>query len=199
MMKIKSEKIASRFPFFIFQFPILIVSLLSCLPLQAQQDPPAGFTALFNGRDLSGWYGWTTRDPKELWAMSAEEQANYKKQSIAGGLLDKKGQPINEHLNAHWKVENHDLVNDGHGHYLTTDKDYGDFELHLEYKALPKGDSGVICVEFHKSKSGTQPRKILKALAEQKARVDFGTTKARRAKTLRRKWTNRLASGIPSR
>ena len=40
-----------------------------------QQDPPAGFTALFNGRDLSGWYGWTTRDPKELWAMSAEEQA----------------------------------------------------------------------------------------------------------------------------
>ncbi|HWC91407.1 MAG TPA: DUF1080 domain-containing protein, partial [Pirellulales bacterium] len=27
--------------------------------------------------------------------------------------------------------------------YLTTDKDYGDFELLLEYKALPKGDSGV--------------------------------------------------------
>ena len=32
---------------------------------------------------------------------------------------------------------------DGHGLYLTTDKDYGDFELMLEYQALPMGDSGV--------------------------------------------------------
>ena len=143
-MKNELEKTATRFPFSIFHFPLLIVWLAYCLPLQAQQNPPAGFTALFNGSDLSGWYGWTTRDPNELWAMSAEEQAKYKKQSIEGGLLDKKGQPINEHLNAHWKVENHELVNDGHGHYLTTDKDYGDFELHLEYKALPKGDSGKI-------------------------------------------------------
>ena len=142
-MKTKLETTATRFPFSIFHFPLLIVWLAYCLPLQAQQNPPAGFTALFNGSDLSGWYGWTTRDPNELWAMSAEEQAKYKKQSIEGGLLDKKGQPINEHLNAHWKVQNHELVNDGHGHYLTTDKDYGDFELHLEYKALPLGDSGV--------------------------------------------------------
>ncbi len=105
--------------------------------------PPPGFTALFNGKDLSGWYGWSTRDPSELWAMSAEEQAKYKKQSIEGGLLDKKGQPVADHLKEHWRVENGELVNDGKGLYLTTDKDYGDFELWLEYKALPKGDSGV--------------------------------------------------------
>ncbi len=104
---------------------------------------PPGFTALFNGKDLSGWYGWTTRDPNELWEMSPEEQAKYKKESIEGGLLDKKGQPSNEHIHAHWRVENGELVNDGHGLYLTTDKDYGDFELSLEYKALPEGDSGV--------------------------------------------------------
>jgi hypothetical protein len=34
-------------------------------------------------------------------------------------------------------------VNDGQGLYLTTDKDYGDFELLVEYKALPLGDSGI--------------------------------------------------------
>jgi Domain of Unknown Function (DUF1080) len=112
--------------------------------LSAQQvSPPPGFTALFNGKDLLGWYGWSTEDPNNLWSKSPEEQAKYKKQSVEGGLTNKKGEPIDEHINAHWKVEGGELVNDGHGLYLTTDKDFGDFELLLEYKALPKGDSGV--------------------------------------------------------
>ncbi len=119
------------------------IVLFSFVPAAAQKVPPAGFTSLFNGQDLSGWYGWSTRDPKELWSMSAEEQAKYKKQSIEGGPVGKNGKPTEEHLNVHWRVENKELVNDGNGLYLTTDKDYGDFELHLEYKALPKGDSGV--------------------------------------------------------
>ncbi len=105
--------------------------------------PPDGFVALFNGKDLSGWYGWSTRDPKELWDMTPEDQAKAKQQSIEGGAVDKNGKPTNDHINAHWRVENGELVNDGHGLYLTTDKDYGDFELMVEYKALPKGDSGV--------------------------------------------------------
>jgi hypothetical protein len=112
-------------------------------PAQDLNVPPPGFTALFNGQDLSGWYGWTTRDPDDLWKMSSEEQAKYKRESVEGGLLDKKGQPTNEHINAHWRVADGELVNDGHGLYLTSDKDYHDFELRLEYKALPKGDSGV--------------------------------------------------------
>lgn len=112
-------------------------------PSPPSPNPPAGFSALFNGRDLTGWYGWSTRDPQELWSMSSEEQAKYKLQSVSGGLLDNKGKPTDTHINAHWRVENGELVNDGKGLYLTTDKDYGDFELHLEYKALPLGDSGV--------------------------------------------------------
>ncbi len=106
-------------------------------------SPPPGFTALFNGKDLAGWYGWSTQDPNDLWSMTPEERAAYKKKSIEGGLTDKSGKPMDDHINAHWKVVDGELVNDGHGLYLTTDKDYGDFELHLEYKALPKGDSGV--------------------------------------------------------
>lgn len=122
----------------------LLVLVCASGALKAQEvKPPPGFTALFNGHDLSGWYGWSTRDPQELWDMSPEEQAKYKQQSVSGGLLDKKGKPLDDHVNAHWSVENGELVNDGHGLFLTTDKDYGDFELQLEYKALPAGDSGV--------------------------------------------------------
>jgi hypothetical protein len=111
---------------------------------EAQQNvPPPGFTALFNGEDLAGWYGWGTRDPQDLWSMSETEQAAYKEQSIKGGLLDKKGNPVDDHILAHWSVQDGELVNDGRGLYLTTDKDYSDFELHVEYKALPHGDSGV--------------------------------------------------------
>ena len=109
----------------------------------ADNVPPEGFTALFSGTDLAGWYGWGTRDPAELRAMSAEDQAAYKRSSIEGGLLDAKGVDKKEHLLAHWRVENGDLVNDGQGLYATTDRDYGDFDFHVDWKMLPLGDSGV--------------------------------------------------------
>jgi len=122
-------------------FPLLLV--VAAPALADHNVPPAGFTALFNGKDLSGWYGWSTKDPTELQKMSPEERAAYKKKSIEGGLPDRKGNPGTDHLNAHWKVENGELVNDGKGLYLTTDKDYGDFELLVDFKILPNGDSGV--------------------------------------------------------
>ena len=121
---------------------LLLTALATTLPA-ANNAPPPGFTALFNGHDLSGWYGWGTRDPRELRAMKPEDQAAYKKQSVQGGQKDKQGKPAEDHINAHWKVENGELVNDGKGLFLTTDKDYGDFEFRVEYKALPDGDSGV--------------------------------------------------------
>lgn len=109
----------------------------------ADNTPPKGFTALFNGKDLSGWYGWGTQDPNDLWKMTPEEQAAYKKKSIEGGLVDAKGNDKGDHVNAHWSVKDGELVNDGKGLYLTTDKDYGDFELMVDYKMLPLGDSGI--------------------------------------------------------
>ncbi|CAN5904900.1 DUF1080 domain-containing protein [soil metagenome] len=121
---------------------IIIIGVLSCVTF-AQDQPPTGFTTLFNGKDLKGWYGWSTQDPTDLWKMSPEEQAAYKQKSVEGGLTDKKGVATTEHINAHWKAENNEIINDGKGLYLTTDKDYGDFELMVEYKALPDGDSGI--------------------------------------------------------
>lgn len=119
---------------------IIALAFASWTAFSQTVNPPPGFKPLFNGHDLSGWYGWGTKDPAILRAMSPDEQRVYKKKSIEGGLP---GNEKNENINAHWRVENGELVNDGKGLYLTTDKDYGDFELWVEYKALPDGDSGV--------------------------------------------------------
>jgi hypothetical protein len=128
----------------------IVPILLALASLAAAKDnvPPAGFIALFNGKDLTGWFGWGTRDPRDLEKMTPQEAAEYKKQSIEGGPLVNRTNPktkvtSEEHLKAHWKVENGELVNDGKGLYLTTAENYGDFELLVDYKMLPKGDSGI--------------------------------------------------------
>src|SRR5687768_15773348 len=46
-------------------------------------------------------------------------------------------------MRAHWTASGEELVNDGLGAYATTEKDYGDFELLVEYKTVPKADSGI--------------------------------------------------------
>ena len=96
----------------------------------AEQQPPAGFTLLFNGKDLTGWHGMPHFDPYKLAAMPEAER----KAQIEKWTADAK---------KHWTVENGELVNDGNGAYLTTDKDYGDIELLIEYKTVPKADSGI--------------------------------------------------------
>ena len=128
--------------------PLVLAALAAHSSFAADNVPPAGFKALFNGKDLSGWFGWGTRDPRDLAAMSPEQLAEYKKHSIEGGPLvnkvNAKTKAVSaDHVNAHWKVENGELVNDGKGLYLTTDGNYGDFEFHVDYKMLPKGDSGI--------------------------------------------------------
>ncbi|MFO0807056.1 MAG: DUF1080 domain-containing protein [Gemmataceae bacterium] len=88
------------------------------------------FVEVFNGKDLAGWHGGNTFDPRKLAAMTDEARK---------AQLDK----WNATIAPHWKVENGELVNDGSGDYLTTDKDYGDIELLVEYKTVPKADSGI--------------------------------------------------------
>jgi hypothetical protein len=92
--------------------------------------PPAGFTALFNGRDLAGWWGLGTEDPAKWRALPPAELAKKKADSLAD-------------IRKHWSVENGELVNDGEGLYLTSEQDFGDFELRLEYRTVPKADSGI--------------------------------------------------------
>ena len=100
------------------------------LPAISQAEPPEGFEAIFNGKDLTGWHGMPHFDPRKLAAMSEEDRAAKVKEWTADA-------------SKHWSVENGELVNDGHGAYLTTDKEYTDFELLIDYKTVPRADSGI--------------------------------------------------------
>ncbi|MDX1967252.1 MAG: DUF1080 domain-containing protein, partial [Planctomycetaceae bacterium] len=96
----------------------------------ADNTPPEGFVALFNGQDFAGWHGVGTEDPRKIQALTPEERTKKFSDSLAD-------------LAAHWKVDNGELVNDGKGLYMTTDKDYRDYELYVSWKLIAKGDSGV--------------------------------------------------------
>jgi hypothetical protein len=113
-----------------FFFFLLAALALRGAEAPAFNVPPAGFTALFNGRDLSGWWGATTEDPR-VWA--ALPAAEFEKKHAAS-LVD---------VAAHWKVENGELVNGGEGLYLTSEKQFRDFELLVDYRTVAKADSGI--------------------------------------------------------
>lgn len=89
-----------------------------------------GATPLFNGKDLTGWHGMPHFDPYKLAALPEEERKAQIEKWTADALK-------------HWSVANGELINDGNGAYLTTDKEYGDIELRLEYKTVAKADSGI--------------------------------------------------------
>ena len=109
-----------------------LLGAASSLPSSAAAAaaPPPGFSALFDGLDLSGWRGGDTFDHRKLLAMAAAQR----EAQIAKWT---------ESMKAHWHAENGELVNDGQGAYATTEKDYGDFELLVEYKTVAKADSGI--------------------------------------------------------
>jgi len=111
---------------------LVAVSVFSFASTQSPQAgaPPEGFTALFNEKNLSGWWGLTTEDPVKWKAFSADKLAEKK----AASLKD---------IAQHWSVDGEELVNDGHGLYLSTQKNYGDFEFLVDYKTVPKADSGI--------------------------------------------------------
>jgi len=113
-----------------------ILGLICCtlLVLAAERaraaEAPPGFTALFNEKDLSGWWGAETENPRTYLALSPD-------------AFKKKRDDSLKDIRTHWSVQDGELVNDGKGLYLTTDKNYGDFELWVDYRTLPLGDSGI--------------------------------------------------------
>lgn len=113
---------------------ILIVAASSLATAKAEPSqlnvPPRGFTALFNGKDLSGWCGMKTMDPRKFAAMSEEDRA-------AKVATDTKA------AFEHWRAADGAIVNDGDGPYLTTDGEFGDMEFMIDYKTVAKADSGI--------------------------------------------------------
>ena len=110
-----------------FQLLLLIVFLSL---FQSSYGQPNGFRNLFNGADLTGWWGLSTENPASWINLPKSELAKKQKDS----LLD---------IQKHWRVEEGILINDGHGLYLTTLDHFSDFILLLDYKTVAKADSGV--------------------------------------------------------
>jgi len=87
------------------RIPMLLLALF--VPTLAADEPPKGYVALFNGKNLAGW--WIAADVKPVWGAE-------------NGVLYCQG---------------------GGGGWLMTAREYGDYELHLEYKMPKMGNSGV--------------------------------------------------------
>ncbi|MCI0684421.1 MAG: DUF1080 domain-containing protein [Gemmataceae bacterium] len=112
-------------------------------PAAAQDNtPPAGFTALFNGKDLTNWQG--------LMMAPEAPKGDKKPRSIPAWLVKMssaeraaKQKAANDKVLPHWTITNGVIEYDGKGNNLQTVKAYGNFELYVDWKIHPKGDSGI--------------------------------------------------------
>ncbi len=93
-------------------------------------EPPAGFTALFDGRSLAGWKGLAHGDASA-------------RRALAGADLEKAQAAADARMREHWRVDDGVLVYDGKGDSLCTARDYGDFEMLVDWKIPPGADSGI--------------------------------------------------------
>ncbi|MCA8956055.1 MAG: DUF1080 domain-containing protein, partial [Planctomycetes bacterium] len=110
--------------------PLLLAALTGGLTAQAATTAPQGFVNLMPGRDLAGWWGLSTENPA-VW------------QKLTPDALRQKREASRADIRKHWTVVGDELHNDGHGLFLTTERDYADFELRIEYRTVAKADSGV--------------------------------------------------------
>ena len=101
---------------------------------QMIQEPlKNGFTALFNGKDLSGWKG-LVANPIKRSNMDAQTLAEAQAKADA-------------EMRESWKVVDGELQFVGHGDNITTLKKYGDFEMLVDWKIIDdgkqEGDAGI--------------------------------------------------------
>jgi hypothetical protein len=99
---------------------------------QDNNHPPKGFKALFNGQDFDNWVGGLGDiDARKIAGMSADERA-------------KREKDLTEGARKHWRVEDGVLVSDGDPHFfLSTPRNYRDFEMWVDWKIEKNGDSGI--------------------------------------------------------
>jgi HEAT repeat protein len=91
--------------------------------------PDEGFVPLFNGRDLTGWKG-LVENPIARAKMSPQELAAKQAQADA-------------RTKTTWSVRDGTIVFNGKGDNLCTVKDYGDFEVVVDWRITKGGDSGI--------------------------------------------------------
>lgn len=102
---------------------VLLPGIAECAVNQVQNVPPPGFTSLFNGRNVDGWKGGEAIDPEKV---MPDQKAKWDSEVIK-----------------HWHIAEGAIVSDGQLPHLITAKDYGDFELWVDWNLGSKGDSGI--------------------------------------------------------
>jgi len=88
-----------------------------------------GFVSIFNGKDLTGWQG-LVEDPVARAKMKPAE-------------LSKKQAEADKKVSGNWTVKNGCIWFNGSGDNLCSIKEYGDFELLVDWKISKGGDSGI--------------------------------------------------------
>ncbi len=94
-------------------------------------DMPAdeGFKPMFNGKDLTGWQG-LVENPVARAKMKPAE-------------LAKKQIEANKKVPGNWSVKDGCIWFNGKGDNLCSIKEYGDFEMLVDWKIPKRGDSGI--------------------------------------------------------
>lgn len=94
-----------------------------------QMPADEGFTSMFNGRDLTGWQG-----------LVENPIARAKMRRID---LERKQAEANVMIPSSWSVKDGCIWFNGEGDNLCSVKEYGDFELLVDWKITKNGDSGI--------------------------------------------------------
>lgn len=124
-----------------------LVAFGSLLATTAAAQPvnsavPAGFTSLFDGKDLKGWRG----RPGGGGVFSPYVEAKFTPEERAA-----KEAEWNADRDLHWRADsaNNEIVSDGKGVHLATENAYGDFEFRVDWMLTQAcGDSGVYLRDY---------------------------------------------------
>jgi hypothetical protein len=88
-----------------------------------------GFKPMFNGKDLAGWHG-LVENPVSREKMKPDELAKKQVEADKKSLLN-------------WSVKDGCIWFTGSGDNLCSIKEYGDFEMFVDWKISKAGDSGI--------------------------------------------------------
>ena len=91
-----------------------------------------GFVSIFNGRDLTGWKGLVA---------NPVQRAKMKQAALNSAQVK-----ADEAMRSGWSAVDGELVFNGKGDNICTEKQYGDFEMYVDWKldpAGPEADAGI--------------------------------------------------------
>ncbi len=95
----------------------------------AEMSTVQNFVALFNEKDLTGWKG-LVADPIKRAKMSPD--------TLAAAQVK-----ADQEMKTGWQAKDDLLIFTGHGSNLCTVKQYGDFEMFVDWKITNEGDAGI--------------------------------------------------------